>query len=168
MAGMAAQLGADVPFFLLEAPFALGKSRGDMCQPLAAPSVELAHVLVIPKARLSTKEVFSTAEFDLTAPKPSSTMVAHALRNGPDLSGLAKGMWNDLEPEAIRRCPVIHALHSGLRNAGCLGTLMSGSGPTVFGLCHDAAHATQVAHRMCANGSPEWQVRVVRTFNGSL
>jgi len=159
---LAAQLGADVPFFLLETSFALGKGRGDACQPLAAPSVELAHVLVVPAVRLSTTEVFSTAEFNLTAKTPSSTMVAHALSNG-SLSELAQGLWNDLEPEAIRRCPIISVIQSRLRERGCLGVRLSGSGPSVFGLCRDEAHARDIMSGLRCIAPASWRIEFVRT-----
>src|SRR3989338_1345252 len=128
---LAAQLGSDVPFFLTNSPFAIGRGRGERCEPLDGPS--LAHVLVVPNERLSTREVFSTARFDLTVERPSLSMVEHALRNG-SLGELAEGLWNDLEPEAIRRCPVIAVYQSRLKELGCLGVRVSGSGPSVFGL----------------------------------
>ena len=144
---LAAQLGSDVPFFLTESSFAVGRGRGERCEVLEGPS--LAHVLVVPNERLSTKEVYSTAQFNLTGEEPSLTMVEHALRNG-SLSELAEGLWNDLEPEAIRRCPIIALCQSRLRDLGCLGVRVSGSGPSMFGLCRDTAHAQDVALRLPA------------------
>ena len=146
-------LGADVPFFLHETPFAIGRGRGEVCEPLEA--FPLAHVLVMPPERLSTQAVYdawdaSAPEIRLTAAAPSITMMAHALRNG-SLGELAEGLWNDLEPEAIRRCPVIATIQACLRACGCLGTRMSGSGSAVFGLCTDAAHARTVHARL-----PRW------------
>ena len=158
-------LGADVPFFLQDAPFALGRSRGDACEPLeAAP---LAHVLVVPSERLSTKAIYdgwdaAAAQIPLTAQAPSITMVAHALRNG-SLGELAEGLWNDLEPEAIRRCPVIATIQSCLRTLGCLGVRMSGSGTAVFGLCADAAQARAVQARVPG----VWRTAVIHTDNPS-
>ena len=103
---LAAELGSDVPFFLAGTAFAIGRGRGEMCEPLpdAAP---LAHILVVPPERLSTRDVYAGSQFDLTATGPSITMITHALRNGSAMAGLAHGLRNDLEPEAIRRCPVI-------------------------------------------------------------
>ena len=150
---LAAQLGSDVPFFLADSPFAIGRGRGEQCEPLEGPS--LAHVLVVPNERLSTKEVYEgfsaqfVEGFDLTDEKPSLSMVEHALRNG-SLSELAEGLWNDLEPEAIRRCPVIALCQSRLKDLGCPGVRVSGSGPSVFGLCRDTAHARDVALRLPA------------------
>jgi 4-diphosphocytidyl-2-C-methyl-D-erythritol kinase len=164
LAGVAAQVGSDVPFFLSPGPFAVGRGRGERCEPVAG-SRPLAHVLVVPEARLSTADVYRGARFDLTSPKPSLSMVLHALRNG-SLSELATGLWNDLQPEAIRRCPHCPVIQSSLRACGCLGTLVSGSGSAVFGLCRDRAHAQDIAARLRAQGQPAWRVEVVQTHAG--
>ncbi len=175
------QLGADVPFFLHQVPFALGRGRGERCEPIETP-LRLAHVLVVPEARLSTKEIYEGFDrhgfdpstplgitsqatrggFDLTASTPSIRMVAHALRNG-SLGELAEGLWNDLEPEAIRRCPVIGLIQSHVRALGCLGTRISGKGPSVFGLCRNAAHAHEVAEGLRAAAPPSWRIEVIQT-----
>jgi 4-diphosphocytidyl-2-C-methyl-D-erythritol kinase len=152
---LAARLGSDVPFFLAEAPFAIGRGRGERCEPVRDARQKLAHVLVVPSERLSTKAIYaaldqagsSPAQFDLTVRRPSVSMMAHALRNG-SLGELAEGLWNDLQPEAIRRCPVISLIQLQLRRLGCLGTLVSGSGSAVFGLCRDTAHANEAAERL--------------------
>jgi len=205
---LASQLGSDVPFFIGQHAFAIGRGRGDRCEPLPAPlpakkterqagsaakqagltgtPPTLWHVLVVPKARLSTKDIYDqldanrtsesghephrvhgpapTVVQDLTDPTPSITMCLHALRNGPDIAGLAKGLYNELQPEAIRRCPVITQIHAHLRSSGCVGSLTSGSGPAIFGLCKDESHAQTVFQRLRAVGAPDWFVRVVRTL----
>ena len=158
---LAAQLGSDVPFFLSGTPFAVGRGRGERCEPLA-DSPPLAHVLVVPSERLSSSEVYAGAQIGLTASTPSITMVKHALRNG-SLDELAHGLWNDLEPEAIRRCPVIATIHASLRECGCLGTLVSGSGSAVFGLCADSAHAQGVAARMRMGAAGSWRIEIIQT-----
>jgi 4-diphosphocytidyl-2-C-methyl-D-erythritol kinase len=89
-------------------------------------------------------------------------MVLHALSNG-SLGELAKGLWNDLAPEAIRRCPVIALIQSHLRTEGCLGACVSGSGPSVFGLCTDQRHAQDVAARIRTHAAPSWRLEIVRT-----
>ncbi|MBI4341557.1 MAG: 4-(cytidine 5'-diphospho)-2-C-methyl-D-erythritol kinase [Candidatus Omnitrophica bacterium] len=161
LVGLAAQLGADVPCFLYNAPYVVGTGRGDICRPIAA-APRLAHVLVVPDARLSTSEVFAGAQFSLTASKPSSSIVEHALRNG-SLGELASGMWNDLEPEAIRRCPVIRTIQSALISQGCLASRLSGSGPAVFGVCRNTAHARRVARQLSEQAPASWRIETVQT-----
>lgn len=162
---LATQLGSDVPFFLSDAPFAIGRGRGERCEPIASERT-LAHVLVVPDAQLSTKDIYASARFDLTAPRPSVTMVAHALSNG-SLGELAKGLWNDLAPEAIRRCPIIARIQSRLRDLGCLGVSVSGSGPSVFGLCRESAHAQELVAALRDTAEPSWRSQVIHTEHPS-
>ena len=190
LAELGAGVGSEVAFFLGEAPFAIGRGRGERCEPLDMPRLwrgslkanaepvepepiagagALTHVLVVPPERLATTDVYAawdqeaSSEIDLTASPPSSSMVAHALRNGPDLAGLAKGLWNSLQPIAIRRCPVIATIQSVLRRLGCEGVSVSGSGPAVFGICRDAAQAAAVAESLRRH---PWRVEVVQTWRG--
>ena len=158
---LAGRVGSDVPFFLSPEPFAIGRGRGERCEPLAAAG-GLAHVLVVPAERLSTKEVYEGSQFDLTARKPSITMMTHALRNGSP-GELADGLWNDLAPEAIRRCPIIATIQAHLREVGCLGVGMSGSGTSVFGLCADTTQAHEMASRIRSLACREWRVEIVHT-----
>jgi len=171
---LAATLGSDVPFFLSPTPFAIGRGRGEQCEPIQH-ALHLFQVLVSPRERLSTKEIYDAldqtrnqeGDFNLTASTPSISMVVHALRNG-SLGELAKGLWNDLEPEAIRRCPPISFIQSHLRSSGCLGTRLSGSGSSVFGLCRDAAHAHGVAAALRKCAAPTWRIEIIQTDSPSL
>lgn len=152
LAALGTRIGSDVAFFLQPAAFALGRGRGERLEPVD-PGMELAHVVVTPDAQLSTQAVYEgLAEarrrgIGLTTPGPSSRMLIRALRNG-SLSELAAALWNDLGPEAIRRCPRISLIEKALRELGCLGVQVSGSGPSVFGLCRDSAHANEVAAQL--------------------
>ena len=164
LTALAAELGSDVPFFLTGAAFAIGRGRGEVCEPLPeAPS--LAHVLIVPPERLSTKDVYNSRQFTLTASAPSITMITHALRNG-SLGELAHGLRNDLEPEAIRRCPVINTMLACLSDLGCAAARMSGSGSSVFGLYADLAAARGIARRLSGitmRQTDSWRVEVVQT-----
>ncbi|PIQ84688.1 MAG: 4-(cytidine 5'-diphospho)-2-C-methyl-D-erythritol kinase [Candidatus Omnitrophica bacterium CG11_big_fil_rev_8_21_14_0_20_63_9] len=163
LAKLAAQLGSDVPFFLLETPFAIGRGRGERLEPLA-DAKPLTQVLVVPDAQLSTKDVY--AGFDrrhLTAGPSSISMVAHALRNGPALAGLADGLRNDLEPEAIQRCPVIARIREQLKVAGCLASRLSGSGPAVFGLCRDQRNAQAIVSTLRQRAPSSWRIEIIQT-----
>lgn len=178
LSALGAQVGSDVPFFFEEAPFAIGRGRGERCEPLET-ATRLSHVLVIPDVRLSTREVYEGARFGpvasapndfarragglgLTAPRTSITMIAHAIRNG-SLSELATGIWNDLEPEAIRRCPVIQTIQEALRLGGALAVRVSGSGPSVHGLYADHRLALQAGEECRARFPQAWRVEVART-----
>ena len=99
LAALGVRVRARGAFFLGEAPFAIGRGRGERCEPLPAPRSKgqagvagrlpaLWHVLAVPPERLATADVYAAwdreagPEIGLTAPVPSSSMVAHALHNG--------------------------------------------------------------------------------------
>ncbi len=166
---LAVELGSDVPFFLSCSAFAIGRGRGERCEALS-DGPTLTQVLVTPEARLSTRAIYEdfarqpAASSTLTASGTSSTMLVHALRNG-SLSELAKGFRNDLQPLAIRRCPVSSVIQRRLRELHCLGTLVSGSGPSVFGLCSDLAHGQEVVKLLRTEPGAAWRVEIVRTLH---
>ena len=169
LAELGAVLGSDVPFFLGDAPFAIGRGRGERCEGLTGPLPTLWHVLVVPPERLSTTAVYeglahsrASAKVRLTAPASSINIVVHALRNG-SLGELASGVVNELAPEAIRRCPVIKELCACLRASGCLTCAVTGSGSAVYGVYADARHADEAAQRIRARGDPRWLVEIVHT-----
>ncbi|MBI2093724.1 MAG: 4-(cytidine 5'-diphospho)-2-C-methyl-D-erythritol kinase [Candidatus Omnitrophica bacterium] len=168
LADLAAQLGSDVAFFLEESPFAIGRARGELCEPLEI-SHSLWHVLLLPDFELSTYDVYQafdsysqTPTGSLTPPSFSFKMVRHALINGSP-NELAKGLRNDLEPIAIQRCPILGRLLSDLRAHGCLVSSVSGSGPAVFGLCKDQPHAKGVVKSLYEIGYSDCRVEIVQT-----
>ena len=170
LVALAGQAGSDVAFFLAEALFAIGRGRGERCEAVHAAAA-LSHVLVVPQERLSTRDVYAgyamaQGQGRLTSAPPSITMVAHALHNG-SLSELAQGLWNDLEPEAIRRCPVISVIQSRLRSLGCPGVRLSGSGTSVFGLCATADHAQEIVARLRRDATP-WRSEIIHTDHPSV
>ena len=159
---LGARLGSDVAFFLYDAAYAVGTGRGEICRPVDS-STRLVQVLVVPNARLATPEVFAGSSFNLTAPKPSIRILEHALING-SLSELASGLLNDLEPEAIRRCPIIATIQMTLKQQGCLAVRMSGSGPSVFGLCSSREQASRIVQELRQKATQPWLIDVVETL----
>ena len=171
---LAAELGSDVPFFIGGQPVAVVRGRGERVEPVSGPVGSRWYVLAVPDARLATKDVYEgldafraaqSKNFMLTDPERSLTKTLLALRNG-SLGELAEGFLNDLQPEAIRRCPILTDLHRRLRACGALGTLTSGSGPSVFGLCRDRAHAQACLRAFDSSGLSLQMLRMVSTCAG--
>ncbi len=135
-------LGADVPFCLLGG-LALARGVGEKLTPLPNPP-DLWLVLVKPEGSLSAGRVYR--QWDLRG-QPSgrhTERVLHALRQA-DGRALAACLGNDLEAAACRLLPEIEEIKKELLRRGAWGALMSGSGPTVFGLTGSRREAEALA-----------------------
>jgi 4-diphosphocytidyl-2-C-methyl-D-erythritol kinase len=123
------RLGADVPV-LLSGQRALMMGAGEHVEPLPGPKPPL---IVVPlDAQLSTPAVYRAYD-EHFAPRADLEAAAERIRNG-ELEYV-----NDLEGPARRLCPAIDPALEALREAGVEHPMVSGSGPTVFGISHDDA-----------------------------
>ena len=131
-------LGADVPFFIFRKT-ALAEGIGELLTPLeAVPPAWL--VLVNPRVPVSTAWVYQNLE--LTNRQPLS-ILPNSFSTVYDLCSV---LVNDLEAVTIGRYPIIREIKEQLLREGAVGSLMSGSGPTVFGVFE-----TESVARACAN-----------------
>jgi 4-diphosphocytidyl-2-C-methyl-D-erythritol kinase len=134
LAGHAAALGSDVPYFLTGGA-ALVTGRGTDVTPLPDPPFREL-LIVHPGAALSTREVYAQIEEPLTlARKPAS--IPGFERIPADIASWVRS-GNDLEPHAERLCPAIGAIRSMVQGAGAEVAAMTGSGSAVFGVFADA------------------------------
>jgi 4-diphosphocytidyl-2-C-methyl-D-erythritol kinase len=147
----AAALGSDVLFFL-SAGRAVGRSRGEVLSPVPVTR-RLPLVLGLPSFGLSTPEVYR--RFDRMAaggggpPAPAEAELGRLLEAlaGGNLTEVAARLRNDLQAAALTLRPEVGRVIDILREAGCLAALVSGSGPSVFGLAPGAAEAEGIARR---------------------
>lgn len=133
-------LGADVPFCLMGGT-ALGQGIGDILAPIDAKE-ELWLVIVRPDFGVSTKEIFSRLRIGDIGRRPDNQMVIGHLEAGR-VQDVAENLVNVLEEVTIPMHPEIAQIKSQLIGQGALGSLMSGSGPSVYGIFgdRDSAHA---------------------------
>lgn len=142
---IAGTVGSDTAFFLRQGT-ALCRGRGEVVTPVPAPPA-LHLVVVFPGFGVSTPAVYHRAELNLTAPRRSATIFLRSLRTGcPGTIGRA--LFNRLENAAFALEPRLLHLRHTLRRLGCAGTLLAGSGASVFGLCRDRAEAGEIGQRM--------------------
>lgn len=161
---LATELGMDVPFFLGQSP-ALGADRGER---LAAvpPHQSLAVVLVNPGFPLPTRDVYARLRpVDFTDGTRVRTLVA-ALGDGA--AAVASRVVNGLEPAALSLRPGLGDVKAALLDAGALGAVMSGSGPTVIGIAASRAAALRIRAALATGGGPGWSVWVARTVAGPV
>jgi len=137
---IACTLGADVPFFL-GTPAARCEGIGELLQPLTAQSYHI--VVWNPGAPLLTKDVYR--QFDQQArPQCAIAPFLQAYAAG-DPAALAPLIWNNLALAAEELMPALRGMQAQLEAAGALRAWISGSGPTVIGLCPHADAADRVA-----------------------
>ena len=153
---LAVELGMDVPFFLGTGR-AVARGRGERLQALPAGG-GYALVLVNPRAPLSTREVYGRVPAGWHAEPTGTDRVIEALRRR-NVATLAAALTNNLERVVEPVLPVIGRMKAALMAAGALGAIMSGSGPTVFGLARSLDHARQVRSRVSRAGWACWAVR---------
>lgn len=143
--GVGEKIGSDVPFCLM-GNTAVARGRGEILTPLT-PFSGVGVVLAKPSFGVSTAEVYSL--FDALPPVEEKDMGAliRAMEK-KDVKAAAGLMYNALERVTISLYPEIINIKNALVEAGAAGSLMTGSGPTVFGLCSSPGEALAVASRL--------------------
>ena len=143
-------LGADVPFFLFEKP-ALATGIGEKLE--FYPDILPYHVILVnPGFKVSTAEVFQNLNLRLTKCKKKITKTS-LMKTGYDV---LKHLCNDLEDVTALKFSEIDVIKAQLLEQGALGALMSGSGPTVFGLFSDSKMAGRAIPAISQNS--RWNV----------
>lgn len=142
---VAGAIGSDVPH-CLGGGTALATARGEHLTPLPSP-VSMHFVLGISNQPLMTRDVYNAWDELDRGQEVSSTPMTLALGSG-DAQEVALLLHNDLEPAAFSLRPELADKKKAMQEAGVLGTGMSGSGPTIFGIASDQSHAESVAGRL--------------------
>ncbi len=146
LAEVGLDLGSDVPFSLLGGT-ALGLGRGEQLSPLMVRGT-YQWVFATATAGLSTPAVYAAFDrltADRVVPEPQAdAAVLAALING-DARALGRALHNDLQEPALSLRPTLRDVLEAGHSAGALGSLVSGSGPTVAFLVRDEESAGGVA-----------------------
>lgn len=135
---VAVRVGADVPYCMLGGT-ALAEGIGEMLTPL--PPAPACYVLIAkPDIEISTGEVYQSFRMENAGHRPNIDGMVQAVWN-QNLEGILDGMANVLESVTAVKYPVIEQIKDFMRRNGAEEAMMSGSGPSVFGLYKDAAAA---------------------------
>jgi len=150
---MAAQLGSDVPF-MITGGTAVGRGRGDHVTPALSRGTYY-WVLALSKAGLSTPSVYGECDrlregMTVSTPHVSDQLLQALLTT--DLKVLGKSLVNDLQPAACSLRPALRLVLEVGNEYGALGSVVSGSGPTVAFLVSDEDQALDLAVALTSSG----------------
>lgn len=137
-------VGADVPFCVYKGT-ALAKGVGEFLTRLNG--VDAWVVLAKPDISVSTAGVFSEFKLDEIIKRPDTELMIKLINEG-NLEGLAENMVNVLETVTIKKYPIISEIKNIMLEFGASGSLMSGSGPTVFGIFQSKSVGEKCYHRL--------------------
>lgn len=133
------KLGSDVPF-CIEGGTALAEGLGEKLTHISGiPDCFI--LLAKPELCISTKEVYEGLNLADIKERPDIKEMIKCI-DEKDLEGIAANMCNVLETVTVKKCPKIEDLKEKLVEYGALGSMMSGSGPTVFGIFKDTSSAS--------------------------
>ncbi len=139
LAEIGEQVGSDVPYCVLGGT-ALAEGRGEHLTTLT-PLPDCHIVICKPAFPISTPELFGCIDCRKIRCRPDTEGIITALQNG-DLAGVARRLYNVFEDVLTdRRGAEIAEIKNELISCGALGAVMSGTGPTVFGLFDDSEKA---------------------------
>lgn len=158
------RLGADVPYCIMRGT-ALSEGIGEILTPL--PSIPDCKILIAkPPVGVSTKFVYEHLDEQGIETHPDVDGMVQAIRGG-NLLGITNRMGNVLENVTIPEYPVIDQIKKCMIEQGALNAMMSGSGPTVFGIYEDREKAEKTK-RIIQDRNLADQVYVVDAFHQDI
>ena len=143
------KIGADVPYCLMRGT-ALAEGIGEKLKSLP-PMIKCPVLIAKPQISVSTKFVYENLKLDGKVNHPDIDQLIKDIK-AKDLQGVCDHMGNILETVTIPNYPVIAEIKKNMIENGAAGAMMSGSGPTVFGLFDDAEKAKQAYKAMKKSG----------------
>lgn len=155
------QIGADVPYCIMRGT-ALAEGIGEELSSLA-PMVKCPVLIAKPSISVSTKFVYQNLKLDDTTVHPDIDLLIEDIK-AKNLHDIAAHMGNVLETVTIPNYPVIDEIKKHMLSHGAVGAMMSGSGPTVFGLFDDEATAKK-AYKAMRSSHLARQVYLTSVYN---
>lgn len=155
------QIGADVPYCIMRGT-ALAEGIGEALSPLP-PMVKYPVLIAKPSISVSTKFVYQNLKLDDTTIHPDIDRLIDDIK-AKNLHDIAAHMGNVLETVTIPNYPVIDEIKKHMLSNGAVGAMMSGSGPTVFGLFDDEDTAKK-AYKAMRSSHLARQVYLTSVYN---
>lgn len=155
------RLGADIPFCIMGGT-ALAEGIGEKLTRLPAPP-ETYLLIAKPPIMVSTKEVYERLDAKEIISHPDIDGIIKALEE-KNLSGITERLGNVLETVTIELHPVIEEIKTFMKEHGAINALMSGSGPSVFGIFENKERAEKAAKALQATKMAT-QIQVTEFYN---
>jgi 4-diphosphocytidyl-2-C-methyl-D-erythritol kinase len=152
-------LGADVPFFIF-GKTAWATGIGD-CLQVAEDIPPLWFLLVNPGFAVSTRMVYESLNLRLTTDRINYSIPAFKIGGG---SNLSEALRNDLEEVTMARYPLLNRIKRLLLSSGAAGALMSGSGPTLFGIFETEEQARNAEKILTTQSSGKWWIYLAHSI----
>ena len=155
------QIGADVPYCVLRGP-ALAEGIGEKLTVLP-PMPDCWILIGKPGISVSTKYVYTTLDLNTDTVHPDIDGMKKALEDG-NLYGITERMGNVLQDVTIPAYPEVERIKEQMKTLGAVNAMMSGSGPTVFGIFDNEEKAQEACQKLRESGSCQ-QVFLTVPFN---
>jgi len=155
------KIGADVPYCLMRGT-ALAEGIGEKLTSLP-PMVKCPVLIAKPQISVSTKFVYENLKLDENTVHPDIDRLVADIKN-KDLHAIAGHMGNVLESVTIPAYPIIAEIKEQMMKSGAINAMMSGSGPTVFGLFEDEDVARKAYDDMVQSGLAK-QIYLTSVYN---
>lgn len=156
-------IGADVPYCIMRGT-ALAEGIGEKLTVLP-PMVKCPVLIAKPQISVSTKFVYENLKLNAQTVHPDIDVLMENIRK-KDLKAVSDHMGNVLESVTIPNYPIIAQIKEHMLENGALGAMMSGSGPTVFGLFADGDTAVAAYEKMKESGLAK-QVYLTSIYNNA-
>ena len=152
------QIGADVPYCVLRGT-ALAEGIGEKLTVLP-PMPDCWILIGKPGISVSTKYVYTTLDLNTDTVHPDIDGMKKALEDG-NLYGITERMGNVLQDVTIPAYPEVERIKEQMKALGAVNAMMSGSGPTVFGIFDNEEKAQKACQKLRASGSCQQVFRTV-------
>jgi 4-diphosphocytidyl-2-C-methyl-D-erythritol kinase len=152
-------VGADIPF-CIKGGTMLAEGIGEVLTDIK-PLKNVNIVLVKPRISVSTAWVYKNLDIGKITSRPDTDFLISLIEKN-DIQNLAKNMVNVLEAVTINKHGVINEIKDKLVRLGALGSMMSGSGPTVFGIFENRTAAEKAYDIISRNN--RWECNLTETF----
>ncbi len=162
---IAANIGKDVPFFMMDASFAIGRGAGEQLKKINLDR-DLFHILIKPSISLSTMAMYRRIDRNNLSGGGRSFQDAICALKKMDMEALGRHYYNIFESVLARNGNCINKIKALLARSGSRHSLLSGSGPTVFCTFKIKKDAEKVFKKIPKHKS--MSVFLVKTYKGGI